>query len=145
MADRPLAELKDSLSSAYTAYLSQLKLAGPVWETKPAAGEGEDAWSARQVAEHVASANLFFANNIAGAIKVDAPQMQRFQFATNQEAIAATESAQVAASSVIGSIKDEQAGIEIELPIGKHSVGGILGIVAYHLTDHANQLKTLCG
>jgi len=47
---------------------------------------------------------------------------------------------------VVNKVTDDQLEIAIETPqLGKQTVGSILGVVSYHLNDHANQLKTLRG
>jgi hypothetical protein len=147
MADKTLAELKQGVTEAYATYLSQLKEAGAVWEQKPAtSAEGEDAWCARQVAEHIASANLYFANGIARIIGAEGPAMQQPQLASVDEAVSATESAQAGFMGVVEKLSEEQLAIEVEHPrFGKQTPAGLIGIVTYHLGDHANQLKTLRG
>ena len=47
---------------------------------------------------------------------------------------------------VVNKVTDDQLEIAIETPqLGKQTVGSILGVVSYHLNDHANLLKTLRG
>ncbi len=147
VADKTLAELKQGVTEAYGNYLSQLKESGSVWEQKPAAaGEGEEAWSARQVAEHIASANLYFANGIARIIGAEGPAMQQPQLASVDEAVGATESAQAGFMGVVEKLTPEQLAIEVEHPrFGKQTPAAIISLVTHHLGDHANQLKTLRG
>ncbi|MCZ2110187.1 MAG: DinB family protein [Dehalococcoidia bacterium] len=147
MADKTLAELKQDVSAAYATYLAELKASGPVWEQKPAAaGEGEEAWCARQVAEHIASANLYFANGIARIVGAEGPAIQQPQLPSVDEAVVATEAAQAGFMGVVNGLSDDQLAIEIEHPrFGKQTPGGMVAMVAYHLGDHANQLRTLRG
>lgn len=147
MADNTAAELRAELEAAHGAYMAELKQAGAAWETKPAAGgEGEEGWSARQVAEHISGANLFFGAGIAQAIGVTAPAMGRAELATAADAVTKTTETHAVLVGVVGQVKDAQLGMEIDHPrLGKQTLGGIIGVVTYHYNDHANQLKTLRG
>ena len=147
MAAATAAGMKTGIETAFEAYLSQLGATGAVWEKKPAeAGEGEDAWCARQVAEHIAGANSFFGAGIAGIIGVEGPTPAPIQLANPTEAIGRTRETFAGLLAVLDQVKDEQLGMEVEHPrLGKQTVGSLMGIVDYHLKDHAQQLKTLCG
>jgi len=141
------ASVRDTIVRNYETYAAELKLAGPNWERKPqGGGEGEDAWNARQVAEHIAGAATFFANGIAMAIGAQGPQVQRYAFPSAGEATSTTAEAQKAFMGVAGNVTDAQMATEIDHPrLGKQTLGGILAIVANHYVDHANQLRTLRG
>jgi hypothetical protein len=146
MAETTVASVTADITSSFDTYIAELKQAQAVWEAKPAAGEGETARSARQVAEHIAGAGSFFAAGIAGAVGVQPPAMQQFQLASASEAVTATEGSHGSLMAVVAQIKDTQLAQEIDHPrLGKQTVAGLLGIVSYHLKDHANQLKTLRG
>lgn len=141
------AEIRESIDKNFATYMSELEQAGPVWEKKPeGSADGEAAWCAREVAEHIAGAGPFFGAGIAQAIGVSGPTPSRMSFPTAAEAIAGTKAAHGQLMDVVAQVKDEHMGMEIDHPrLGKQTLGGILGIVAYHLTDHAGQLKTLRG
>jgi hypothetical protein len=141
------ASVRDTIVRNYETYAAELKLAGPNWERKPqGGGEGEEAWCARQVAEHIAGAAPFFGNGIAAAIGAQGPQMQRYPFASASDATSVTADAQKAFMGVVSGVTDAQMSMEIDHPrLGKQTLGGILAIVANHYLDHANQLKTLRG
>ena len=147
MADQTAASARDAINNAYASYLAELKLAAPHWERKPeGAAAGEAAWCARQVVEHIAGAAVFFGAGIAGQINVQGPQMQQAQIPDAADAVSVTETNQAAFMSVANQVTDAQMGHEFEHPrLGKQTVAGILGLVAHHLGDHANQLKTLRG
>lgn len=146
MADKTAAEALAELEAAHGVYMAELKQAGSAWETKPSAGEGEEGWSSRQVAEHISGANLFFGAGIAQAIGVTAPAMARAELATAADAVAKTAETHAVLAGVVAQVKDAQLGMEIDHPrLGKQTVGGIIGVVTYHYKDHANQLKTLRG
>jgi DinB superfamily len=147
MAEVTAAGLKADVHKAYEEYAAELKLAGPHWEVKPASGnEGEEAWCARQVAEHIAGASGFFGGGIGKAAGIDAPRGQQFQFADAAAALAATPGAHANLMSVVNQLQDSHLGAEMEFgPLGKTTVGQVVGVVAYHLRDHAMQLKSLRG
>jgi hypothetical protein len=137
-------DIRSEIGSAFDAYIAELEQAGPHWERKPATGEGEDAWCARQVAEHIAGASLFFGAGIAQAIGVPAPALQRVELPEATNAVARTRENQAVFMAVASHVKDEQLATEIDHPrLGKQTLGGILGIVTYHHRDHAQQLRTL--
>ena len=147
MADATTSSLKAEIAKAYDEFSAELSLAGPKWEAKPAAGkEGEEAWCARQVAEHLAGACGFFGAGIGKAIGVQAPAMQQFSFADSAAATAAMPGAHANLMSVVNQVQDSQLATEVEFgPLGKMTIGNVVGIVALHLRDHAGQLKTLRG
>ena len=146
MAEATIASVTADMNASFNTYVAELKQAQSVWETKPAAGDGEEAWSSRQVAEHIAGATTFFTGRIAAAVGVQPSAPQQFQFGSASEALTATEGAYGSLMAVAAHVKDAQLADEIELPrLGKHTVGGLLALIAYHMKDHANQLKTLRG
>lgn len=145
LAEQTAAAARDAIASGFEAYIAELKLAGPHWERKPGGSpDGEAAWCARQVAEHIASAATFFGAGVASAIGVSGPEMQQAQIPNAGDAVGTTTTNQAAFMAVVGQVTDPQLAIEIDHPrLGKQTVGSILALVAYHLGDHANQLKTL--
>lgn len=141
------AEIRGTIDKNFATYMAELEQVAPVWEKKPeGSGDGEAAWCAREVAEHIAGAGPFFGAGIAQAIGVAGPTPSRMSFPTQAEAVAGTKAAHSQLMDVVAQVKDEHMGMEIDHPrLGKQTLAGILGIVAYHLTDHAGQLKTLRG
>lgn len=141
------AEARSAISDSFEVYISQLAKAGRVWEQKPAGGaEGEEAWSARQVAEHIAGAGPFFGAGIAQAIGVTPPPLARVEFPDFTKAVAETTRLHGLFMAVADQLTDAQVDQEVDLPrLGKQTLGGILAMVSGHLQDHASQIKTLCG
>lgn len=141
------AEIRQSIERAFAAYMAELEQAAAVWERKPAgATEGEDAWCARQVAEHIASSGPFFGAAIAAAIGVPGPTPERVTFSDFASSLDGTRQRQQLLMDVVAHLSDAQVSLEIEHPrLGKNTVGGLLGIVTHHLNDHAGQLKSLRG
>ena len=141
------AEAQSSIASAFETYIAELAQAGPVWEKKPeGSADGEAAWCARQVAEHIAGSGLFFGMGISRAIGVDGPTPAQLSLADAATAVNETKRTHSELMAVVGKVTDAQMDQEFDLPrLGKQTVAGMLGIVSYHLNDHANQLKTLRG
>ena len=140
-------EIRQSIDQAFAAYMAELEQVATVWERQPAAAaEGEDAWCARQVAEHIASSGPFFGAAIAAAIGVPGPTPERVTFADFESSLDGTRQRQQLLMDVVVRLSDEHISREVEHPrLGKNTVGGLLGIVTHHLNDHAGQLKTLRG
>lgn len=147
MSDSTAASARDAISRAFDTYIAELEQAGPGWERMPAgSADGEAAWCARQVAEHIAGSGLYFGSGIARLIGVEGPQPAAIELASAPVAVAKTRETHGLFMGVANQVQDSQLGLEVDHPrLGKQSVGSILGIVAYHLNDHANQLNTLRG
>jgi len=141
------AETKAAIDAGFETYIRELEQTAGVWETKPAvAAEGEDAWSARQVAEHIGGSGLFFAAGIAPVIGVEPPPLARMSFPEQNLAVSETRRTHGLFMDVVANVTDDNIGIEIDHQrMGKTSVGGLMDLVSHHLTDHAQQLKTLRG
>jgi hypothetical protein len=145
LAEQSATALRNDIDAAWDAYIGELRQHGDGWERRPAASaDGEGAWNARQVAEHIAGASGYFGSQIAAAIEAEPLQMQRFTFETAGEAAEATPGAHAALMGVVAKVEDSHLDTQIEFPpLGTQTVAQIVGVIAYHLRDHANQLKTL--
>ena len=111
------------------------------WERQPESGEDEDAWSPRQVAEHVIGAQLYFANAVCEACGYDgaeSPFDGALSLASPAEAQTALKQASEAAHAKIKYVTDEDLAHTHE---GMGSVEGVMVFDAYHLLDHAFQLR----
>jgi len=139
------AEAKSAIEAGFATYLAELEQCASVWDKKPAGSpDGEAAWCARQVAEHIAGAGPFFAVGLANAIGATPPQLARIELPDPAAAVGETKRTHGLLMDVVSKVTDENLAIEIDNPrLGKQTVAGILGILSGHLNDHANQLKTL--
>jgi hypothetical protein len=141
---KSITDIRDEIAASFETYATELAQAGPHWDRKPPSGDGEDAWCARQVAEHIAGAGLFFGNGIATAIGADAPALERISLDSVDQAVSKTSETHAALMRVLDNVTDSHLPTEVDHPrLGKQTVGSILGIVNHHLNDHANQLRTL--
>ncbi|MBI2766626.1 MAG: DinB family protein [Chloroflexi bacterium] len=144
MAEQSVTALTADLSKAGDEYMAELRQAGLHWDHKPAGGEGEDAWCARQVAEHVAGAQGFFGHGISQHCGFAGPGRTGGEFATADQAIAATPEAIGKLVGVVQQVPEAKLADELEFgPLGKTTMAQVLGVTAYHMRDHANQLKAL--
>jgi hypothetical protein len=111
------------------------------WERQPESGEGEDAWSPRQVAEHVIGAQLYFANAVCEACGYEGPESPfdgALSLATPADAQTALEQASEAAHAKIKYVTEEDLAHTHE---SMGTVEGVMASDAYHLLDHAFQLR----
>lgn len=112
------------------------------WERKPAGGEGEDAWSARQAAEHAVGAEVFFASNVSqacGAPKVDRPE---YSCATPAEAAASLTRLSALADNVLRHVSQDDLAKSFETRLGLATVEAMMQTWAGHLHTHAAQIRT---
>lgn len=113
------------------------------WERKPAGGEGEDAWSPRQVAEHSIGAEWYFTNAISQAC--GAPPVERPTLDFSSPATAAATATRVGATcdNILRHVSEQDLEKSWDLgeQLGKRSVGEMLTIMGSHGQDHINQLR----
>ncbi len=115
--------------------------AGDSWDQPPSESADEEAWSPRQVAEHVIGGERSFAGMIASVTKADSPERQELSLGTIEEALAALEAAIIDANTVLLALTDDDLAIEArEIAPFPPSVEGLLQLTAHHLDDHARQI-----
>lgn len=143
MADISIESLKAGVGTAYDFYISELVLAGPHWERKPTgARRAEDAWCARQVAEHIAGNSG--GGGIAKAIGVEGPSASRPELVDAAAAVAATPAAHRQLLAVLDRVQDSHLAQELEFGgMGTMTVANVIGVLMWHFYDHAYQLKAL--
>lgn len=147
MSDVTIAGLRADTATAFGEYMASLVQSGSVWAKSPAgAAEGEAAWNGQQVAEHIGQAASFFGGAIAKLIGVEAGPPAAPSFADVAAAAAGTPAAHLGLMAVVDQVTDAQLAIETEFgPLGKTTLGSVLGILGYHYRDHAKQLAGLRG
>ena len=108
---------------------------------KPAGGEGEDAWSPKEVAQHIVGAEWFFTNLIGQAC--GAPSMERPQFdvTTPQQAAAALRQVGEGNDTVLNKLTEGDLAKTTETRFGTQSVQQLLEMMTNHARDHVNQLR----
>lgn len=112
------------------------------WEKKPAAGEGEGAWSAREVAQHVIPAEAYFATEICVACGYPGVEFTNRSYATPAEALAALDEVIEISNKKIKYVTET----DLEKPHNAFgSVEGIMSYEAVHLAEHAAQIRAAAG
>ena len=112
---------------------------------KPESGEGEDAWSAREAAQHVIGAELYYANAVCEACGYDGPESpfaSGLELASPEAASAALAQATAAADSKIQHVS---AG---DLERSHERMGPLPDVFeswSGHLRDHAAQITAAGG
>jgi hypothetical protein len=138
--DELRAEIADARATLRTALQGASQ---DTWEKLPAdGGDGEDAWSARQAAEHVIGAEIYFTNLVCKACGYPGPESPfsggKPNFTSVDDARTALDDAIAAADSKIKYIT------ETDLAITRDE-GTVETLVAFwpqHTRDHAQQITT---
>ncbi len=136
-------ELRASLAESRAAFRAALEAVTDGWETVPTAGEGEDAWSARKVAEHTIGAESFFTTAICEACGypgLDKPAP--LALATPAEAIVAFDAAVESTNKKLNYVSDTDL-VKEHARMG--TTENILNIGIGHLREHAEQIRTATG
>jgi len=131
-------ELRAELARARDELGQALRAAGGNWERKPASGEGEAAWSARQAAEHAIPVEVTYTSAICAACGY--PGLERMQ-ASYPTAASAEEGLVQAVELSNGKIKYVT---EKDLAMSHERLGPVEGIMRQmigHLRDHAAQIR----
>lgn len=126
------AQVQEALHGAHEA-----------WDRKPAGSpEGEDAWSPKQVAQHLVGGEWYWTNEICKAC--GAPEVARPDLAANTPAQAAATLTRNAPKfdDLLRHVSDT----DLEKPMGSgafagRTVGQVLEMWPSHVRDHINQLK----
>ncbi len=134
-------ELRAAIVEARADFQAALHEAHDAWERKPQGGEGEDAWSPRQVAEHVLGAELFFASNIAQACGAPALERRTPDVATPAAAAASATRFAAACDEILRHVSQDDLAKTRELRIGTLSVEQMMDLLASHARDHAQQIR----
>jgi hypothetical protein len=136
-------ELREAIAAGREELRAALEAArGGDWERKPAQGEGEDAWSAREVAQHVIPSEAFFATAICTACGYPGVEFSNRSYATADEALAALDEVIEVTNKKIKYVTDT----DLEKAHDRFgSVEGLMKVSAGHLRDHAAQIKAASG
>lgn len=138
-----LSEQQHEIEAARQEVREAFNAAGPSWAVQPPSGEGEDAWSPKQVAEHLIGAEAFFVNNIAPLVGIQAPGRPEIDCSSPEAAATTYQRVAAQSDAVITTIKDEDLAKTVQLRMGEMSVSQILGIISSHARDHAQQIRAV--
>ena len=138
--------LRAELDSARRELEAAIQAAVANWERQPEHGEGEEAWSARQAAEHAVRAEVYYATTASKALGHDAPANPFADappdFPDVDAALAAYGLAVEAADSALVQVGPDDLAIEHDR-FG--NVEGILTSHLEHVRNHANQIAGAAG
>jgi hypothetical protein len=115
------------------------------WETKPPAGEAEEAWTPRQVVEHMIGSEWYFTNQIAQAC--GAPALERPAVDVSTPAAAAATATRVGATcdSILRHVSEADLAKSRDMGrLGTQTVEWMLNTMESHARDHLQQLKEAC-
>ena len=133
-----LDELHAAVRAAREEVRAAIESAGEAWERQPTHGEGEEAWSPRQVAEHIVSTEGIYATRMC--VLAGHPGVEELSpsFATPRDAAAGLIS--------YGDLLDQKTAAitESDLSIPHDRLTNIEGFFHFrvrHLRDHANQIR----
>jgi hypothetical protein len=139
-------ELRAEIALARDELRDVLRGVDKDWEKEPESGEGEDAWSARQAAEHVVRAEVFYARMVSSTCAREAPENPWADgpppLPTPADALRALDQAVAIADAELALVT------EADLPRPHERWGSLEEILAgdaRHIRDHAAQIRTAAG
>jgi hypothetical protein len=112
------------------------------WEVKPASGTDEDAWCAKEVAQHVIGADWFFTNMIAQACGAPALERPQIDVSTPDHALESLRRIGATDDKILGHVTEGDLSKTFETRnFGTQTVQQMLQTMAGHARDHANQIR----
>ena len=135
-------ELRTAIGDGRQALKDAISAAASGWE-RTAAGENEDAWNARQTAEHVIPSEAFFTSAVCSACGYPGVDEVKGDYATAAAALAHLETVVEMCNKKLKYVSETD--IEIRNEEWKTNVAGMLEFNAAHLNDHAAQIRAAAG
>jgi hypothetical protein len=135
-------ELRAAVKTARSEAGAAINECGAKWEVKPASGEGEDVWCAKEVAQHIIGADWFFTNSIAQACGAKALDRPTIDVSTPSAASASLESIGAADDKILGYVSEGDLSKTWETRLGTQSVEAMLQTLASHCRDHVAQIRS---
>ena len=133
-------ELRADLGESRKVFRAALgEIDASAWEKAPQGGEGEEAWSPRQAAQHAIGAEAFFTTAICTACGYPGVEAPKPDFETPADAIRGFDEVIELCDKKLKYITAE----DLAKPHDRFgSVEGLLQTDIGHLRDHAAQMKT---
>ena len=114
------------------------------WDTRPAGGEGEAAWSPREAAAHIILADWFFTNAVGRACGADKLPEPVVDAHTPGMAAAALSDIAAADDRVLQRVTNaDLATVYTGRQMGTRTVQQMLERMATHLTEHIAQIRAV--
>lgn len=134
-------ELRTAIAEGRQAFRDALSAAAAGWERQPG-GTGEEAWSARQVAEHVIPAEAFFTTAVCKACGYPGVDRVTGSYATAQDAIKHFDEVVEMCNKKLKYVS------ETDLEKKHERLGtsaDVMAMNANHLVEHAAQVRAAAG
>jgi hypothetical protein len=130
-------ELRADLADARAAFAEAVRGAGEAWARAPASGDGEDAWSPRQAAEHCIAADVMYASAVCLACGYPGLDRIDASYASPDEAMAGLEKASALADGRLKYVTDKDLLMKNQRG---YSVEDMIRASSKHFRDHAAQV-----
>jgi len=145
LGGRPMAnpnDLREDLTEARADLQTAFHAAHQTWDRTPASGQGEEAWSPRQAAEHVIGLEVYFTSNIAVACGAPAIETPVVSCATPAEAAAALTRISALCDRTLRHVSEADLTKTYQNSRGEpRTVGQALTTMASHAREHAQQIR----
>lgn len=135
-------ELRADLAEGRKVLREALAAASSGWERKPAGGEGEAAWSARETAEHVIPAEAHFTTLVCTACGYPGVEFDpRPSYATTDDAIKAFDEMVERCNKKLKYVTEG----DLEKSHEGWTSAHFMVAAANHVRDHATQIRAAAG
>jgi uncharacterized damage-inducible protein DinB len=135
-------ELRAALEEARKEFRTALPEVDGAWEQQPASGEGEEAWSPRQVAQHVVAAEAYFTTAVCTACGYPGVDQVNPDYANATAALSAFDEVVEMCNKKLKYVTET----DLEKTHERWgNVEQIMQINAGHLRDHAAQMRAAAG
>ena len=124
--------------SARSAFRSALEGASANWERQPSAGDGEEAWSPRQAAEHTIGAEPWFTTQICESCGYPGLDPVEPSYATAADALKAFDEVSKNCDGRLKHVTNTDLAMKHER---METVAGVMQHNAMHLNEHAAQIQ----
>lgn len=117
------------------------------WDVKPGgATEGEEAWSPREVAQHMIGAEWYFTNLVVQACGAPAMERPKLDVTTPGDAAATYTRVGAANDAMLRHVSQDDLSktIDTKTPLGEAPVEKIIDLLVHHGRDHIEQLRAAC-
>ncbi|MBI5948135.1 MAG: DinB family protein [Chloroflexi bacterium] len=141
MAETP-DELRAALADGRAALKAAIEAATAAWETQPASGEGEAAWSPRQVAEHAIPVEAYYTTVICKVCGYPGVDRVTASYATAAEALAGLDAVVEMCNKKLKYVSETDL-VKSDEKYG--SCASLLKSNITHLNDHAAQIRAVAG
>ena len=131
-------ELRAEIAKARSAFRSALEGASANWERQPPTGDGEEAWSPRQVAEHTIGAEPWFTTQVCVSCSYPGLDPIEPSYATAADALKAFDEVSKNCDGRLKYVTDTDLTMKHER---METVAGVMQGNAMHLNEHAAQIQ----